>query len=295
MAASRGALVRPDTPSIVRLITEKFVRVNSKAPMKVTDWIRASSLSSICAREEVLASKFGIERVDSTDSDLNLTFAQGTGMHWVMQNQIFPALGKILVGKWRCTTCHDLVGGMDTPIGNIPMPDSCAKCKPRSVSPTPVSPSDSEAPRFEYVEQFFANKEYRLTGHNDGFLRIPGYKELGDGIFELKSISAFRAKGIKDVPDMGHAVQAQAYMWLTGCKWALLLYWDKGTFRGPLTEHFVERDEDTIDQIKNTLKSIWDGIESGALPERICTSEDCKRAGECMLAKPCFAEEEVAT
>lgn len=269
------------------MITEKFIRVEKVAPLKPGDWIRASSLSSICAREEVLAAQQGIERAKSTDADLNLTFAQGTGMHWVMQNEVMPVLGDILVGKWRCKVCGTVVGGMDSDASNIPMPRVCSSCEE---SGRLVLAAEG-VPLFDYVEQHFVDQEYHLSGHNDGFLRFPDFADLGDGVFELKSISAFRAKGIKDVPDMGHVVQAQAYMWLTGKKWALIVYWDKGTFRGPLTEHFVERDEDTIDQIKAMLLSIWSGIKSGSLPDKICTSADCKRAEECPLVKPCFAEE----
>jgi len=232
----------------------------------------------------VLAAQLEITRRDDVDADLNLTFAQGTGMHWVMQNEVLPVLGKVLVGKWQCKVCGEVYGGLDTEDGNIPMPDSCTMCE--ELGESPIFDGDF---RFEFMEQEFINVEYQFTGHNDGFLRLP--EADGDGVFELKSCSAYKAKQIKDVPDMGHVAQAQSYMWLTNTRWALLLYWDKGTFRGPLTEHFVERDEEAIEEIKSMLRSVWEGIETGELPDRICTSVDCNRAEECPVAKPCFEYE----
>jgi len=228
----------------------------------------------------VLASVLDITRQDPVDSDLNLTFAQGTGMHWVMQNEVLPTLGEYLVGQWLCTSCGKLIGDSVAPETRVPWPGTCPHCNVIY---------EVRAGGLQYVELDLASTEYRLTGHNDGFLRIPGAD--GEGVFELKSISAFRAKKIKDVPDMGHVAQAQAYMWLTNTRWAVLLYWDKGAFRKPLTEHYVERDEDVITEIKAMLMSIWDGIETGALPKRICSSPDCNRAEECPLAKPCFEHE----
>jgi hypothetical protein len=243
----RRKLVLPDTPSVVRKIYETYVRSREVEPLKEDGYVRASSLPNLCPREEVLAARLEISRKDDINADLNLTFAQGTGMHWVMQNQILPMLGDLLVGKWQCRICGHVVGGLDTPEGNVPMPESCEEC---DEGENAAVFEDGEFP-FEFVEQLFVNEELRLTGHNDGFLRMEDAD--GDGVFELKSISAFRAKRIKDVPDMGHVAQAQSYMLLTKKKWAIILYWDKGTFAGPLTEHFVERDEDAIEEIEGML------------------------------------------
>ena len=279
MAATRRALARPDTPSLVSLINEKFLRTRPIPPPTAESFLRASSLPSLCAREEALAARLKIERVDQVDVDLNLTFAQGSGMHWVFQNEVFPALGNVLVGQWQCKVCDVVVGGLGSTEGNVPMPETCVSCE--ELKQVVIWPAD--VPRFEYLEQHFVNEKFRFSGHNDGFLRLPEFMHLGDGVFELKSISQFRAKKIKDVPDVGHAVQAQAYMWLTNTKWCLILYWDKGTYRDCLTEHYIERDEDCIEQIKTELASIWHGIDTGVLPERFCTSADCNRAVECGL------------
>jgi phage FluMu protein Com len=277
---ARKKLVLPATPSILRTIKSKFTRDRKVHPLGPSDYIRSSSLPNICAREEVLASALNIIRDDPVDSDLNLTFAQGTGMHWVMQNKVLPAIGEFLVGQWRCTSCGKLIGDATAAETRVPWPGTCPHCQ---------TIFEIEDGGLEYVELDLANTEYRLTGHNDGFLRIPGAD--GEGVFELKSASSFRAKAVRDVPDMGHVAQVQAYMWLTHTRWSILLYWDKGTFRGPLIEHFVERDEDAIGEIKSMLSSIWTGIETGELPKRICSSPDCNRAEECPLAETCFEHE----
>lgn len=43
------------------------------------------------------------------------------------------------------------------------------------------------------------------------------------------------------------------------------------------------------ERIKRTALSIWEGIRSGKLPDRICASPDCNRAIGCALRGPCFA------
>lgn len=273
-------------PSLLRVVGEEFKEDREVAPLSSGDWIRVSSLSNLCAREEVLASKLKVERVDSISTDLLLTFNHGHGLHWALQNRVLAGLG-VLFGCWRCKICGARYGGSETVAGNIPRPEKCHSniCKDRK------EPRDREDRDFEYEEQFFKDNEHRLCGHPDGFLRLLDVQ--GEGVLEGKSISERRSREIKDVPDFGHVIQLQAYLWLTGCEWGLIVYWIKGKFRDPLVEHYVERDDETIEKIKQMLQSIWAGVKGGPLPERICNTPDCSRAEECNMAKPCFSKEAI--
>jgi len=109
------------------------------------------------------------------------------------------------------------------------------------------------------------------------------------GVIECKSISHKGAELVKGSPDFGHVVQLQSYFWLTGLKWGKILYWDKTVYGLPaIIEHFVEKDDATIDRIKELIRSFRDGLRTGKVPSRICSSPDCKRAEGCALVKPCF-------
>lgn len=241
--------------------------------------LRVSSLASMCPREEVLAAKCEFVREDSVDADLGLIFAHGKALHHVLQNEVLANTGA-LVGIWRCVECAKQFGKLEPPISTtqtlVPKPKMCDGCGCKE---------------FLYREQYFKNEEYRVGGHPDGFLVLQGMRGLG--IVECKSISSRRAWEVKQTPDIGHVIQAQCYMWLTGLSWAKILYWEKGGQGfSALFEHSIERDEDAIDGVKAMIASIWKGIEAeGALPERICATKDCPRAGKCALKNICFETE----
>lgn len=238
-------------------------------------YLRVSALANMCPREEVIAASRLIVRKDVIDADLKLIFAHGTGLHHVLQNEVLAETGALL-GVWKCVDCAAQYGKLEGDIAVsqtlVRRPAKCKKCK---------------SEEFFYREQHFINEEYRIGGHPDGFLVLQGYPGLG--IVECKSISSRRVWEVKHTPDMGHVVQAQAYMWLSGLKWAKILYWEKGGFGATaLTEHTVERDEEAIASIKSMIRSIWQGIEGGILPERICENATCPRAKKCPLVSTCF-------
>lgn len=219
-------------------------------------------------------------RTDTVDPDLQLTFAAGHGLHHSMQNIILPRIN-VLKGRWRCQFCGRFFGGSEDSNPAI----STLVFRPKACS----CAVGSEFPNFEYHESFFQNEEFRISGHLDAVLSLPDAED-GDGVGELKSISERNAKEVRDVPDFSHVIQMQTYMWLTGLRWGILIYWVKGVFRSPLIEHYVERDEDAIEEIKNMATSIRLGLldPERPLPERICRSSECARAESCELRKACF-------
>lgn len=277
-----------DQQLLKNLIGKALERKEPKLPIHPGSYLRASSLASICAREEVLCALFKIVRVDDVSGDLGLIFAHGTGLHHVLQNEILPK-ADVLVGQWRCTYCGTQYGTWDSatqdPLkGLVPRPKRCEKCQ---------SPEDSprDASRFIYHEVAFRDEDTRITGHTDGFLKQPGLPGLG--ILEGKSISDKGAWEVRNVPKIEHVMQSQVYMMLSGLKWARILYWNKGgAGLSALIEHHVERDEETITEIRVMAMSIWKGLRDGTYPKRICETKDAPRAKVCGAAKECFADVE---
>jgi hypothetical protein len=254
--------------------------------------IRISALAGLCAREEVLCSKLNLSRTEPISPDLSVIFEHGNGLHWDLQNRILPRAG-VIRGRWLCGRCGVYHGGAerwdvvaDGPRANgkalqdvqVARPSVCPSCGGAMGSDTSL-----------YAEQLIVDRQWRLSGHPDGFLAVEGYSGLG--ILEVKSINPKGAWEVRGCPKMDHVVQAQCYMWLTGCRWARLLYWDKaGQGMSSLIEHLIEYDEDHVDAIRNLLRAIWAGVAGEGVSERICESPTCARAKLCAVTKPCFEE-----
>jgi hypothetical protein len=262
--------------SLKKIIREKYKVVEDIAYLTARSWIRASGFAMMCPREEVICSVNKTPRTWEISADLNLIFQHGHGLHARLQDHILPACG-VLRGKWVCNGCGSMFGG---PVPDDASPEDWAIAKPEETC-------SCGSVDYRFHEMKFTDDEYRISGHNDGFLSIPDYSDKL-GVLEAKSIKS--GWQIMNSPKLEHAIQVHIYMWLTGCEWGVILYWIKGENGvGALVEHFVERDEETIDNIKSTLKSIWHGVETGELPGRICSSTDCKRASECAVTELCFA------
>lgn len=261
--------------SLMKLIEDTFVSERVKTPLTLSDSIRASSVPSLCAREEVICALNGIDRLDRVDAGLNLTFLHGTSLHWGVQNKLLGPAG-ILYGTWRCDSCGQMHG---IPRDGVPIvdwavryPNECSRCGDKV---------------FTYEEHSFADPSIQLTGHSDGFLVVPGLP--GMGILEVKSIGARGALEIKNAPQIGHLIQAHVYMMFSGLQWAKILYWKKADYGvKALVEHHVVRDEDTVSLIRETVGSVWSGIRDKTLPQRICATDHCPRAKSCPVVDRCF-------
>jgi hypothetical protein len=260
------------------LISQEFTETRLAPYLTKEGWLRASSMYRLCAREEALAGLMEFVRKDVVTADLNIIFQHGHALHYQLQNEILPRLG-VFVGQWRCQWCMKLHGGWE----EGEPPERTLVARPKACS---CGKSD-----FIYNEIMFEDESIRINGHPDGFLKIPGLPGLG--LLEAKSIGMRGGLEIRKAPNIGHVIQAQTYMMLTGLKWAKILYWQK-TENGlnALVEHLVNYDQGTIDGIRAMVSSIWRALSTGELPERICEVASCNRAKECAMAEACFANAE---
>lgn len=262
--------------SLKKLLKDNYKVVEDIPYLMSDSWIRSSGFPSICPREEVLCATNKVPRTWAISADLNLIFQHGHGLHHQLQNDIMPAIG-VLRGKWVCLGCGVMHGG---PVPEGVRVEEWAEARPDECP-------DCSSSEFTFHEAHLIDEEHRISGHCDGFLIMEGVP--GMGILEGKSIKA--GWEVQNVPKLDHVIQLQTYMWLADLQWGIILYWQKGeNGLNALIEHFVERDEDTIDNIKSTLRSIWDGVDGGPVPDRICETYECKRAKGCAVKDACFGK-----
>jgi len=286
VAALAGILANLSGPvdtSITSLLKEGWRRDRVEKPYTEETIIRASSLYSLCVREEVLRSVFKVDRLEKFGANTLINFSHGTGLHHVMQNEVLPAIG-VLYGTWRCFRCGRLYGEVTDPSR---WEDQVVRQPPEQCACTP---GDFRADdRYLYVEASFNDPVVGLKGRPDGFLVLPGLP--GMGILEVKSAGDGTAWRVRSVPDMGNVIQLHAYMLMTGAQWGQLVYWEKKVFGMPaLIEHHVERDEGTIDRIKALIDRMRQGIreQSFAGVDRMCKTKSCARAKRCPVRAQCF-------
>lgn len=321
-----------DELSVKAVVAASLKRPRVEDPYGPATWLRSSSLPYMCAREEVLRARHNTARKETLHAKELLTFAVGSALHWAVQNEALSpviawavrqeTLGHLgnVWGVWRCPYCAARHGGLPAtwtsglphestfplPIGMstvverfqvdpadiggfVPLGDG--EVRERYVSrPQVCAGCGRPGHRLLYTEQWFGNLSAKVGGSPDGFLltdRLPGF-----GLLEIKSISGRQSWQVKQVPRLDHVVQAHVYLWLTGARWVIILYWDKGRYgTDAWIEHFVERDEGVIDQIKGQVRSLRVGLLEDTLPDRICQHADCVRAAECSTPGPCFEED----
>ena len=280
--------------SLTSLIKEAYKDKRVKPPFDPDDWLRISSIGSICEREEVLCAKLNVDREEYIDGDSGMNFEHGHAVHWMFQNKILPTVG-VVIGAWRCTYCGTQYGSRHE--GYVPRPERCGRCgaiageRPRNSG----KPEFIDDHAFVFVEEWLGNEEHKIGGSPDGQMILeynPRYKPSDLTLLEFKSTNDRSFLKIKDTPDYVHVIQTQLYMWLTGYPKAKILYFNKND-RGTqgLKEYDLDYDQECVDRVLNVLSVIRNGITTGIVPPRVvCTTIDCPRAFGCKVKDACFSE-----
>lgn len=270
---------------LVDLIHQALSEKRVKHPMREDDWVRVSSIGSMCPREEVLVAKHHLLREEYIGGDQGINFALGHAVHWMMQNRAVGLTGA-LVGSWRCTWCGETYGSRAK--GLLPMPVSCIRCGAISGDAPRVHnrPDGSRPNAFLYVEEFVGNEEFKIGGHPDGYLA----SENDTWLLEFKSTNDNNFRKYKESPDFVHVIQAQCYLWLTGLRKAKIVYFNKnGSKDSFIREHDMNYDPEVIERVQQTIREVRAGIVGGPTPERtICFEYDCSRAINCKARDYCF-------
>jgi hypothetical protein len=226
---------------------------------------RVSHVIKLCPREEVLRYLYQIKRVDKVEATLRRTFDIGKAFHTLVQNDWFGKWGW-LVGDWECTSCHKM-------FENSVNPKVCDKCFQTN---------------FFYHELTPASEEHGITAHLDGVLFVGGKKK----VLELKTTNAMQFGLVANTnrrPQDAHKRQVNMYMFLTGIKEAVILYFNKNE---STVHQFEEKyDESLVQEMLSNLRQARDGMRTGVVPERkVCESKTCSRAKQCPVRDLCFKQ-----
>jgi hypothetical protein len=240
---------------------------------------RASGISYLCQREEVLCSVDNVTRIETTPVRMRLIMDTGTWVH--RQLQSYFADKGILYGHWRCIDCGKWYGekapkGVD--IREAPIHPELFVQKPQNC--------ECGSRNIDYIEPEFINREFLVIGHADGLIGFGS-----DGPTELLEIKTINEDGFMKVangkPLPAHVVQVNIYMWLTGLRRTRLLYYEKN--KSYTSEILIDYDPKKIEVYQALLKQIIDGVKSGNAPlAGACSDPNDSRARKCAVRKKCF-------
>lgn len=220
------------------------------------DYIHASDLYGLCSRKAVLVKEPDVDLAPRVIAPaLRITFDIGRAVESLLRLKYLGPMG-VLYGDWRCVVCQALATGK--------MPKQCAGCGRK---------------RFDYVERTVRNEEYKVVGNLDGMELHPAY---GLGVLELKTIDGQLFKLLKQ-PQAEHIFRTHVYMWLSGLKWARILYVSKAMEKvSPLKEYFLSYDPKVVAPVIAKLKERADG------GKKCCESSTDPRAIKCPVRGGCW-------
>src|SRR5690242_7347682 len=95
------------TPTVKNALKQAYTSVEAVAYLTTQSFVRCSSLSNLCARQEVLVAKEKLVRERKIDSDFQVILHNGHAIHHMLQNTLLPDID-VLLGHWKCLNCCKL-------------------------------------------------------------------------------------------------------------------------------------------------------------------------------------------
>lgn len=234
-----------------------------KAPPKEGQTFRASGLSKMCPREEVLCFLHDIKRTVKIDSRLQRTFDIGESFHSLVQNKWFGKWGW-LIGDWSCANRR------------------CPNVWKNQKKPQACSCGSQE---FFYDELTFGPTQ-GITAHLDGIVEKNGFRK----VVELKTCNSKVFKFLTEVRGDAleqHKDQINTYMWISGVKVGTIIYLDKDESNWKqFPQHF---DQARMDALLGKIRAAHEGMKTKTPPRGICEKKDCARAKSCSVRDLCFS------
>lgn len=296
IARRRGGPPAPDLKSIsLKSDTAEIVNLDAQAkplsdilakarlitrPARGTDYLHVSDLLHNCIRRVALVETMNIPPQPQTlNLTSALTFAQGEAIHDVLKERATAGGPRLMWGHWscRCGTC------------STPTPSLFSEVDPGQRCPACKGPLD------RYKEVDVRNEQYKIVGHPDMLLLIPGLDALH--VTELKSISHDKWKDLVR-PEPDHVLQSLFYWFLLRedgyrltdrCS---VVYATKGwMFSGEPHKEFTFDAETIVHRLDPYLEdalALKASRTGGDLPVRTCSSEMDPNAKKCEVCKACF-------
>jgi hypothetical protein len=231
-------------------------------PADLNTIYRASGITRLCPREEVLRHFHQVIRTEVIPAKTQITFDFGNAFNDLVQNRWF--------GKWGW-----LVGDWISPCGkeyfNCKKPAKCDQCN-----------SDV----FTYRELSVENRELGLSGHTDGIIE----NDLARKLVELKTCNSRNFIYITQTlnkPLPQHVDQIQVYFYLFKVFSGAIVYLNKDDSNW--VQFSQTYNESMVKRLLEKPKAIRRGIATKVVPKReICDDKDCSRAKACPVKKICF-------
>lgn len=264
--------------------------VKETKPMRAGDFYRASSLYKLCAREEVLASKYEIDRLDyhRSDASLSVTLDIGNALHDLYRNVLYGPTGE-WQGAWRCTCGWDsdedglsILPQNGIPALLCPMPLACPACRSSA-----LDDHWTYGGSIGFKEWYVEDRELLICGHPDGWSVTKERTALVD--IKSQSTRSFN-RSMSFLP--GHDIQLMAYLHMTGYSCGELWYVNKSPWGDPsnfVKDVAVEYSPKLFDSyVRRPILEMREGLAGGAIPGRQCPSAQCSRANLCQIKDLCF-------
>jgi len=263
--------------------------------MKEGDYFRASSMYRLCPREEVLASKYDIVRIDvhRTDPSLSVTLDIGDAFHDLYREVLFGPMGE-WQGAWECGVCGwdtDVDGLSEPPCvfdhdGSIAklasMPKTCPNC-----GAVPFDDNGKPTRNIRFKEWHVCDRELLIHGHMDGW-SVSGKGRI---LVDLKSQSTRGYHTARSIIN-GHDIQVTTYQYLTGEKRGEVWYLNKspwGDWSDFVKDLPIDWNQNFFEAyIRRPMLEMREGLSGGRIPQRLCSNKTCPRAKGCQVNEICF-------
>lgn len=233
-----------------RPVGDRDYTVLHPSDMIKRDWCKRSSYFLLRGHERI---------AEKPNLKLQSIFDEGHAIHAKWQSW-FQEMG-VLHGKFRCVSCHEITWGTS--------PSECSKCGWKTL---------------EYAEVTLVDKDLRIAGHTDGWI-----KGIGDDcLIEIKSIGpgTIRAEAPELMMDADgdfmkawnsvrkpfgpHVLQGQIYLELmkrmgNPVDEIVFLYELKAD--QSYKEFAVKADYELVQHVFDGAKSVVDAVAAGIVPE----------------------------
>lgn len=270
--------------SVPRDLVSNLVTMQDERPQRSrvgvgSGYMHVSSLVDVCARKEVISSKYREEVHESINGFHRLMWKYGRAAEeHIRESVIASTNGSTVYGDWHCP-CGEL-----RHVGMKPVNASCSNCGRNADI---------------YNEHPIRNEEYKIIGSCDLPLMSQGHLVP----VEIKSMKRDQWEGL-DAPLANHVTQVALYRWLyqqagwrvhTRCALVYVVKEYKNRskeFPSPYKEFHVDCESEEVSIMVGAAleeaASIRDALAEDYLPRRICNSSTETRAKQCSMAHLCF-------
>lgn len=276
----RVAKVKVVKPARLKVNTEQLIPllnfpINSE--FRHGEYLHVSDLTkNVCLRMLSLSDHYNMQ-VPSEQlwPNSRVTFSQGHAIADVVLSDVKQSSPKEVYGRWTCPCSVSTFEGtyqQSLDRGN------CNHCK---------------KPMTSYVECFYVDDEYKISGSVDLLLQIAG----GLYITEIKSKKGELWKALS-APDPDHLIQAVFYYWLmvrnnlpVHDKLSILYVSKAHSWKSPYKEFTIKPSDHLrrLDDYLDEAKEYANYRKTGEIPTKVhCATNSCAKAKSCHVVTPCF-------